>query len=198
MNVFRALRRGKPIVVVSGLPRSGTSMAMRMLEAGGVPILSDGVRKADISNPHGYFELEAVKHLGKQGDLSWLGRARGKAVKIVSSLLTWLPESYDYRVIFMRRDLSEVVASQDTMLVVRGESADSDAERMRTLYAQHLADVERFLAKRACFTTLYVDHRRVLEHPHEEAARIAEFIGGRVDVDAMGRAVDPRLYRNRV
>ena len=197
MSVLRALRRGKPIVVVSGLPRSGTSMAMRMLEAGGVPILTDRVRKADSSNPHGYFELEAVKHLGKPSDLSWLDGARGKAVKIVSSLLTWLPETYDYRVIFMRRDLSEVVASQDTMLVVRGEQAGSDVERMQTLYAQHLADVERFLAKRRCFTTLYVDHRRVLEQPRDEAARIADFIGGRLDVDAMARAVDPRLYRNR-
>src|SRR3954449_579427 len=110
-DVIRRLRNQKPIVVVSGLPRSGTSMAMKMLEAGGVPILSDGIRTADVSNPKGYYELERVKELDKGGDTAWPAEARGKAVKIISFLLTWLPETYDYQVIFMQRDLQEAIAS---------------------------------------------------------------------------------------
>ena len=120
-RIVRRARFGKPIVVVSGLPRSGTSMVMKMLEAGGVPVLTDGIRKADISNPKGYYEFEAVKALDKGGDVAWLADARGKAVKIISLLLTWLPETYNYQVIFMRRDLGEALASQDEMLRRRSE-----------------------------------------------------------------------------
>src|SRR5213593_4363024 len=131
-HVVRRLRYGKPIVVVSGLPRSGTSMAMKMLEAGGMPILADGIRTPDISNPKGYYEFEPVKGLDKGGDVAWLAEARGKAVKIISFLLTWLPEHYDYRVIFMQRDLREVLASQNAMLAHRGEPSGSAAdEQMR-------------------------------------------------------------------
>ena len=117
----RRLRAGAPIVVVSGLPRSGTSMMMRVLAAGGVPTMVDGIRTADVSNPNGYFEFEPVKGLDKAGDLAWLPEARGKAVKIISFLLTHLPETYDYQVLFMHRDLAEVMASQRKMLAQRGE-----------------------------------------------------------------------------
>src|ERR1700704_756589 len=120
-RLSRRLRYGLPIVVVSGLPRSGTSMAMKMLQAGGLPLLTDDARPADDSNPDGYFEFELVKQLDKSGDLAWLRNARGKGVKVISWLVTWLPESYDYRVIFMQRDLEEVVASQNAMLLQRGE-----------------------------------------------------------------------------
>lgn len=147
-------RKRPPIVIVSGLPRSGTSMAMRMLGAGGMPMLTDEVRGADDSNVHGYYELETVKHLlnrHEAHDTVWLKPASGKAVKIVSFLLTWLPETYDYRVIFMRRDLDEVVASQHAMLARAGELEESaDADRLRAMYERHLRDVTRFLAKRAC------------------------------------------------
>ena len=118
-SLIRRLRRGRPIVVVSGLPRSGTSMAMKMIEAGGLPVVTDGLRHADASNPNGYYEFEHVKNLDKAGDLSWLAEARGKAVKIISFLITYLPEAYDYRVVFMQRDLSEVIASQNRMLDAR-------------------------------------------------------------------------------
>src|SRR4026209_2745330 len=102
----RRLRYGRPIVVVSGLPRSGTSMMMQMLQAGGLEILTDAVRTPDGSNPKGYFEFEAVKDLDKGQAPAWLAGARGKAVKIVSSLVRWLPESNDYQVIFMQRNLN--------------------------------------------------------------------------------------------
>src|ERR1700730_12387191 len=110
-RLYRRLRYGAPIVVVSGTPRSGTSMAMKMLDAGGMPTLTDGIRAADESNPKGYYEFERVKELDKNGDIAWLSDARGNAVKIISFLLTFLPESFDYQVIFMDRDLDEVLAS---------------------------------------------------------------------------------------
>src|SRR5437764_15261399 len=119
-HLFRRLRYGAPIIVVSGLPRSGTSMAMKMLDAGGVGIVTDGVRTADESNPKGYYEFEPVKELDKNGDLSWLPGARGKAVKIISFLLTYLPDTFDYQVLFMNRDIDEVLASQNKMIAARG------------------------------------------------------------------------------
>jgi len=179
-------------------------MAMRMLEAGGMPIVADGLRKADDDNPRGYFEFEPVKHLhthpGADVDLVWLAAARGKAVKIISFLLTWLPETYDYRVLFMHRDLREVVTSQETMLERRGESASGPAKSAAetiTIYEDHLAQVERFLARRACFTTLGVDYAAVLANPRDEATRMGEFLGGRLDVTAMAAAVEPTLRRQR-
>src|SRR5919108_5001430 len=155
--IERALRRvryGRPIIVVSGLPRSGTSMAMKMLHAGGLEVVTDGLREADDSNPKGYFELEAVKELDKDGDTAWLRDARGKAVKIISFLLTFLPDEHDYRVVFMQRDLHEVLASQNKMLLQRSErpgTPDEDAQ-MRQHYEKHLAKVHRFLASRRCFS----------------------------------------------
>jgi hypothetical protein len=178
-------------------------MAMRMLEAGGMPLVTDGFRAADEDNPRGYFEFEPVKHLHTHlhadGDLAWLSSARGKAVKIISFLLTWLPETYDYRVLFMQRDLHDVLASQQAMLERRGESAPgsgkSPAETMK-IYEAHLAQVDRFLARRACFTTLGIDYAGVLANPRDEAARIGEFLGGRLDIAAMAAAVEPTLRRH--
>jgi hypothetical protein len=196
-GALRRLRHGKPIVVVSGLPRSGTSMAMKMLEAGGVPILSDGLRAADISNPKGYYEYEPVKELDKGGDVAWLADARGKAVKIISFLLTYLPETYDYQVIFMQRDLEEAIASQNTMLVHRGEARGVDDEQLRRAYGDHLERVGRFLANRSCFSTLTLQYHDVVERPRDAAGRIDRFLGGSLDVDRMSAVADAGLYRNR-
>jgi hypothetical protein len=195
---LRRVRYGQPIVVVSGLPRSGTSMMMRMLAAGGVPTVVDGQRVADISNPNGYFEFEPVKGLDKDGDLSWLPGARGKAVKIISFLLTYLPESYDYRVLFMHRDLGEVLASQRKMLVERGEAeALAEEAGARQLYTEHLAQVERFLAGRDCFRSLAVQYGQAVADPAATAARVADFLDRPLDRTAMVQAVDGALYRNR-
>ena len=163
-------------------------------------LVADGLRAADEDNPRGYFEFEPVKHLHTGADLAWLTSARGKAVKIISFLLTWLPETYDYRVVFMHRDLKEVVTSQETMLSKRGESASgsgkSAAETIK-IYEDHLAQVERFLARRACFATLGVEYAAVLANPRDEAARIGDFLGGQLDVEAMTAAVEPTLRRQR-
>jgi len=172
-------------------------MTMRMLEAAGLPIVTDGVRMADDSNPNGYYELEQVKTLSTGGDTAWLAGARGKAVKVISFLLTYLPESYDYQVIFMKRDLSEIVASQNKMLDARGESRGASDDRMRANYVQHLEQVERFLARRSCFSTLMVNYADVLAVPREQASRINQFLGGQLDVDRMAAVAEPSLYRNR-
>jgi hypothetical protein len=201
-RLARRLRYGAPIVVVSGLPRSGTSMMMRMLEAGGVAPLEDGIRGADVSNPKGYFEFEPVKDLDRaRGDVTWLPEARGRAVKIISFLLTWLPEDFNYQVIFMQRDLDEVLASQQQMLARRGEGeaagAAADAVRSRDVFQAHLAQVERFMAARACFETLYLPYRDAVAAPEATAVAVAAFLGRSMDTAAMAKAVEASLYRNR-
>ena len=173
-------------------------MAMKMLEAGGVPIVTDGVRAADASNPKGYYEFEPVKELDKNVDTAWLGSARGKAVKIISFLLTYLPDSYDYRVIFMNRDVDEVLASQNKMLESRGEAGGSaDDAQMREVYGKHLEKVARFMRNRTCFETLQIGYRDVIDNPAAQARRINEFLGGRLDVERMSAIADRELYRNR-
>ena len=127
-EVSRRLRFGKSIIVVSGLPRSGTSMMMRMLEAGGIEIMTDDQRAADVDHPRGYFELERVKELDKGGDKSWLDGARGKAIKIISFLLRELPPDYHCKVIFMRRGIDEIIASQNKMLERRNERNETNDE----------------------------------------------------------------------
>jgi len=196
-RTFRRLRYGDPIVVVSGLPRSGTSMAMRMLEAAGISIVVDGLREADEDNPKGYFELERVKDLAQENDWSWLQEARGKAIKIISYLLKELPDSHNYKVIFMRRDLSEVLASQAKMLERRGETNETDDERMVELYESDLWKAGYLLKNNSQFETLMVSYRDVLNGPLEQAKEISHFLGGGYDAEKMAAAVDPKLYRNR-
>lgn len=194
---IRQWRYGEPIVVVSGLPRSGTSMAMRMLEAAGIAIVADGRRQADEDNPKGYFELERVKDLAQENDWSWLSEARGKAVKIISYLLKELPPDHNYKVLFLRRDLREVLASQAKMLERRGEASDTDDERMVELYENDLWKASYLLKHSPHFETLPIHYREVLEDPLTQAQRIREFLGGNYDVERMAAAVDPSLYRNR-
>ena len=125
-DLLTALRRlylkktlGPPVTVVSGLPRSGTSMMMKMLDQAGLELVTDRLRQADEDNPKGYFEYEPVKQLARSADRTWLDDARGKGVKIISTLLRELPAHYNYKVVFMRRDLSEILASQAKMLARR-------------------------------------------------------------------------------
>ena len=172
-------------------------MAMKMLEAGGLPVVTDGQRVADDSNPNGYYEFERVKDLDKPGDIAWLAEARGRAVKIISFLLTHLPEAYDYQVVFMRRDLEEVVSSQNRMLDARGADRGAEDARTRELYAQHLEQVDRFLSNRSCFSALSVAYEDAVRSPREAAARINAFLGGRLDEARMAAVADAALYRNR-
>lgn len=187
------------IIVVSGLPRSGTSMMMKMLEAGGATILTDMQRKADEDNPRGYFEFEPVKELGKKDDVSWLTDARGKVVKIVSPLLKHLPlDGHSYKVVFMQRNLYEILASQKKMLTRRGEPTDAVADDdMGTFFMHSLEEVRTLLENNACFETQFFRYRQVLEEPVAQAERLAEFLGLESDPMKMAAAVDPSLYRNR-
>jgi hypothetical protein len=197
-QLIRRFRYGRPIVVVSGLPRSGTSLMMQMLQAGGLDLVTDAIRTPDENNPKGYFELEAVKTLDKGESPAWLAEARGKAVKVVSPLVRWLPESYNYRVIFMQRDLDEVIASQNKMLADRGVPADErQNERVKQLYRAHAEETLRVLRARSCFTTIIVDHRETIATPREVARRVGEFLGGGLDEGRMAAAADAALYRNR-
>jgi tetratricopeptide (TPR) repeat protein len=186
---------GKIITVVSGLPRSGTSMVMQMLAAGGLPLLTDGDRAADEDNPLGYFEFKEAKALSRGGE--WLGEARGKAVKIVSPLLRYLPAEFDYRVIFVERNLDEVVRSQQKMLKRQGKTgANLGPDRLVKLFGQQVSAARRLLASHNV-PTLSLHHRECINHPEQAARAIRAFLGGSLDEIAMAKAVDPGLYRQR-
>jgi hypothetical protein len=184
------------IAIVSGLPRSGTSMMMKMLEAGGLEVLTDRIREADKDNPKGYYELERVKKL--EHDKAWLEKAEGKVVKVISQLLRHLPADYAYKVVFMKREMEEILASQRRMLIRRGEATDKiPDEKLAALFRQHVQRVEDWLDEQPHFDVLYVSYNHVLEAPKEEARRIASFFDGSLDIRAMARVVDPDLYRQR-
>ena len=186
---------GPTITVVSGLPRSGTSLMMQMLEAGGLPILTDNLRTADPDNPRGYYELEGVKQLER--DRSWLPSAVGKVVKVVSPLLRHLPADYCYKVVFMRRDLAEVLASQRQMLERRGRPAPNEDEAMAATFRRHLAEVESWLAKQPNIEVLYTLYSAVLDQPAVEIGRVNAFFGGGLDTAAMVQVIDHALHRQR-
>ena len=184
------------ITIVSGLPRSGTSMMMKMLEAGGMKLLTDGIRTADEDNPKGYYEYERVKQI--QNDATWLEDARGKAVKMIAALLKHLPSEYRYEVVFMRRNIAEILASQRSMLIHRGEPTDAvPDERMAELFQKHVEQVETWIAAQPNMTVLYVDHADVLDNAAKQMRRVSEFLGGSLDTEAMAAVVDRSLYRQR-
>ena len=183
------------ITVVSGLPRSGTSMLMQMLDAAGYPCLTDGVRKADTDNPRGYFEYEKVKRL--RYDCSWLPEAKGKAVKIIVQLIPFLPSQFSYQVILMERDISEVLASQREMLQRQGKSGGNLSDvQLHRIFERQVLEVKGMLAQRN-IPTLGVAYSDALQHPVKIAERIQTFLGENLDVDAMAAAIDSNLYRQR-
>ena len=184
------------ITIVSGLPRSGTSMMMRMLEAGGMPVVVDHDRKPDPDNPHGYFEFEPIKKLKE--DVSWVPGAVGHVVKAVYLLLYDLPKNLNYRVIFMRRDLPEVIASQDTMLRRSGASTGAlDKKMLARHFETQIRQSDTWLAQQPNFRTLRMPYADVVRDPTAAAQSIATFLDGRVDPTKMIASVDPSLYRNR-
>jgi hypothetical protein len=184
------------VTIVSGLPRSGTSMMMKMLEAGGLAPVTDNIRTADEDNPKGYYELEKVKEL--KNDKSWVPEAKGQVVKVISALLQDLPEDHEYRVVFMRRNMQEILDSQRQMLVRRGqpESKVPD-EKMAAMFEKHLAKIEEWLAARPNMRVLYVKYNDILAAPAEAAREVNEFLGGSLDEAAMVSVVDKQLYRQR-
>lgn len=185
------------ITVVSGLPRSGTSMMMKMLQAGGLAPLEDGQRIADEDNPLGYFELERVKAMPK-GDVAWLADAKGKVVKAISALLPHLPDTFRYNVVFVERAMTEILASQKKMLEHRGENPQEISDqKLAEHYINHLAETKRMLAGRPHTNVLYVRYNDVVVAPQVYASRINAFLGGDLNAEAMAASVKPELHRNR-
>ena len=188
--------KNETITIVSGLPRSGTSMMMKMLAAGGLEPLTDNIRTADEDNPKGYFEFERVKQI--ENDKEWLEEARGRVVKLISALLKHLPPSYNYKVIFMRRAMPEILASQRQMLIRRGEPADAvPDDKMAAMFDKHVAQVESWLAAQPNIEVLYVSYNEVLKESRPLAEQINKFLSGLLRVDEMVSVVDSALYRQQ-
>jgi len=173
-------------------------MMMKMLEAGGIPPLTDEFRGADSDNPKGYYEFERVKKL-KEGDISWLPMASGKAVKIISALLPYLPNEYQYKIIFMRRNINEILASQRKMLVNRGEKTDTlNDAKMEALFQKHLTQNKAWLESTPYVTHIDIDYNNMLSNSAPYVKKINTFLGGHLNTEQMDLAVDPRLYRQRI
>src|SRR5512136_1126708 len=169
------------VTIVSGLPRSGTSMMMKVLEAGGLPPLTDNLRTADEDNPKGYYEFERVKQLPK-GDVAWLPDAEGKAVKVIAALLPSLPDGYHYRVIFMQRAMAEVLASQRQMLIRRGEDPNKIPDDMLAkLFEKHLKQVNDWVSQQPHVERLDVNYNEMLKDPQPFVEQIDAFLGNQLD-----------------
>jgi hypothetical protein len=172
-------------------------MMMRLLDEGGIPPLTDEIREADKDNPKGYYEFERVKKLD-EGDTAWVEDAQGKAVKVISALLKHLPEGYTYKVIFMRRKIEEILASQRQMLIRRGEPTDSASdEELTELFGKHLAQIQAWVDGQPNVEAIYVSYNDVMEKPLEQSERINQFLGDTLDVGKMVGVVDQALYRQR-
>ncbi len=188
--------RSDVITIVSGLPRSGTSMMMSMLEAGGIEPLMDGIRKPDEDNPKGYYEFERVKQV--KNDKAWLEGAKGKLVKIITQLLRSLPPAYRYKVIFMRRNIDEILASQKRMLQRRRTYDESVRdEDMGTMLLAHADQVLTWADAQENFDCMEADYNEILKDARPTVDEIYEFLGGDLDTDAMTAVVDKALYRQR-
>ena len=199
MRLFKKLfgAQREPVIVVSGLPRSGTSMMMRMLDVGGLEVVTDGIREPNPDNPKGYYEFERVKKL-PDGDAAWLEEAGGKVVKVIAALLLHLPDPYEYRVLMMRRKMDEILAFQGRMLVRRGEDPDAvDDQEMARLFEKHLAQVYEWMRQKDNVRFLDVDYNVMLSGPEAQLEEIQTFLPYPLDLQAMGAVVDPSLYRQR-
>jgi hypothetical protein len=199
LGIFSPFRKRKSlpaITIVSGLPRSGTSMMMKVLEAGGMEVFTDNLRTADEDNPKGYYELEDVKAL-KDGKTDWVKDAPGKVVKVISSLLEYLPSTYNYKIVFMRREIAEILASQKQMLIRRGESSDGDDQKMTEIFQEHLKRVRVWLANQPNMDILYVDYNTLMADPDPEIEKVADFLDLNEKLDAMLAVPDKKLYRQK-
>lgn len=184
------------IVIVSGLPRSGTSMMMRMLEAGGLDVLVDNVKGADEDNPKGYYEFERVK--GTRYDSSWLNDVSGKAVKVVSKYIYDLPLDQEYRIIFMKRSINEVLTSQKRMLERKGFDPGKKRDQiMSSLFTRHLAEVSHWISTQKRMSAVHINYCDIIENPLIYAMKVNELLDRTLDISSMAKEVEPSLYRHR-
>jgi hypothetical protein len=194
---FRKKKSSKePIIVVSGLPRSGTSMMMKILSEGGLLPVTDALRSADDDNPEGYYELETVKQMAA-GNVDWLSEAGGKVVKVISALLEYLPPEYSYKVIFMEREISEILASQRKMLARRNKESQVDDAEMEAQFRKHLSVVKPWLARQPHMDVIYVSYNALMSDPEPLCRRVVEFTGLSLNLDRMLTVPRGDLYRNR-
>lgn len=186
----------RPIIIVSGLPRSGTSMMMRMLAEGGVPVITDELRQADPDNPRGYFEFETVRQM-PAGNVEWLENANGKAVKIISALLEYLPPRYSYKIIFLEREIREVLASQHKMLNHRHEKPKAEDREIEQQIKQHLSAMKPWLVRQPHMEVLYVNYNQLVTSPEPFCEQVADFLELPLNRSRMLAVPDQQLYRNR-
>lgn len=202
MGIFKYLKdrlvlgRAKKVYIVSGLPRSGTSMMMKMLEAGGIEVFIDNIRVPDEDNPKGYYEFERVKQLAK--DASWMADAMGKVVKVISMLLEHLPCEYKYKIVFMQREMDEILVSQAKMLERSGKSGGNLSDReLAERFKRHLDHIETWLEGQPNIRTLYVNYNALIRSPHEILEKINRFMDNTLETGKMLDIIDPTLYRQR-
>jgi len=187
----------QPVTVVSGLPRSGTSMMMKMLAEGGMPVITDEIRRADSDNPNGYFELETVRQMSA-GNVEWLAGANGKAVKVISALLEYLPADYSYKIIFLERDVDEILASQRKMLMNRNEKEMGDETEIAAQIQKHLSAMKPWLVRQPNIEVLYVNYNTLMTKPEPVCEQISEFLDLPLNQTRMLAVPDKQLYRNRI
>jgi hypothetical protein len=186
----------QPIVIVSGLPRSGTSMMMRMLAEGGIPVITDELRRPDSDNPNGYFEFETVRQIS-EGNVSWLADSGGKAVKVISALLEYLPPNYSYKIIFLEREVQEILASQRKMLMHRNEKEMGDEKEIEAQIQKHLSVMKPWLIRQPNIDVLYVNYNMLMTKPEPVCEQITEFLDLPLNQARMLAVPDKQLYRNR-
>ncbi len=185
----------RTVTIVSGLPRSGTSMMMQMLSAGGITPLVDENRPADEDNPRGYYEYEPARQLIK--NKQWLPEAKGRVVKLVAQLLPHLPTQHSYRIVFIKREIDEVLRSQRTMLDRLGRrGADLDEQRLAKSFSRQLSQVDAWLNQYK-IPRLVIGYRDVLDNAQDAAEQLANFLNHDLNLSAMAGAVDHTLYRQR-
>lgn len=191
-------KRGRNITLVSGLPRSGTSMMMQMLEKGGMDVLTDKQRKADESNPKGYYEHEAIKSLGRDKRII-RQIEENMTAKIIANLLVNLPKIHQYKIVFMERDLQEILTSQHKMLV-RNKKVKEDTMPLQLLatFKQTLKQIKNWLKQQENIKVLFVSHRETMSNPLAQAQKVKRFLGTDLDENKMAAVVDTSLYRQRI
>jgi hypothetical protein len=195
-ELSKTSKNNDSITIVSGLPRSGTSLMMQMLEAGGMSVVTDNVRKADDDNPKGYYEFEKVKTI--KNDSSWLKDCQHKAFKMVSELLYYLPDNHTYNVVFMKREMNEILASQRLMLQRIGkEGAGASEEEMAGQFRKHLQNIEIWLSTQSHIKVLYFKYNDIIQDPLTCAQSVNRFLGGWLHEEDMAQIVETSLYRQR-
>lgn len=184
------------IIIVSGLPRSGTSMMMQLLEAGGMQIFTDNLRAADDNNKKGYYEHEAVKIIHK--DISWMKNAVGKTIKIVSHLLPNLPLRYKYKIIYMERDLNEVITSQNKMLQNLGKLPQNATHfNIETSFKQNDEKIKNWMSEKRNIDVIFMDYNKIVENAEEYIGRLNNFFSGKLNTQNMMNVIDKNLYRSK-